>query len=88
MAVTTECLESKLKAGLQHYTFIQATDLSDGCGSKFEVVVVSSDFVGKSLLAQHRLVNKIIESERPNIHALTLKTIVPDKWDGTEGRMA
>jgi hypothetical protein len=31
-------------------------DTSDGCGSKFEVEVVSPLFEGKALLARHRLV--------------------------------
>ena len=31
-------------------------DFSDGCGYKFEVVVVSSQFEGKPLLQRHRLV--------------------------------
>jgi len=35
-------------------------DVSDGCGYKFEVVVVSSQFEGKPLLQRHRLVNEII----------------------------
>ena len=31
-------------------------DVSDGCGSKFEVEVESPQFEGKALLARHRLV--------------------------------
>lgn len=44
--VTPEQIETKLKAELGA-THVQATDLSDGCGAKFEVVVVSPVFEGK-----------------------------------------
>ena len=32
----------------------EVADVSDGCGYKFEVVVVSSQFEGKPLLQRHR----------------------------------
>ncbi len=46
--VTPEQIESRLKEALAA-THVQATDLSDGCGAKFEVLVVSSSaFEGSS----------------------------------------
>jgi len=33
---------------------IRVIDLSDGCGSKFEIEIVAEEFIGKPLLAQHR----------------------------------
>jgi acid stress-induced BolA-like protein IbaG/YrbA len=42
-------------------------------------------FGGKPLLAQHRLVHKIIEEERKEIHALTLKTLTPGAWKTQQG---
>ncbi len=75
--ITAEMLEAKLNAGLSSVEYIKAVDQSDGCGSKFEIEIISSDFIGKPLLAQHRLVHKIIEEERQSIHALTLKTRAP-----------
>ena len=58
-------------------TFVKAIDLSDGCGSKFEIEIIAEEFRNKPLLQQHRLVHKSIEEERKTIHALTLKTKVP-----------
>lgn len=76
--ITPEQLESKIREGLNgNVEYIKAVDLSDGCGAKFEVEIVSEEFRGKPLLAQHRLVHKIIEEERRSIHALTLKTKAP-----------
>jgi len=73
-AITCDMLESKISSEIANVEFVKATDLSDGCGSKFEIEIVSSAFVGLPLLAQHRLVHKAIEAERKQIHALTLKT--------------
>eukprot|EP01039_Chlorochromonas_danica_P004924 gene4924-5405_t len=72
--IKEELLEEKIRANIPNVSFVKATDLSDGCGAKFNVEVVSSEFAGKPLLQQHRLVHKAIENERQHIHALTLKT--------------
>lgn len=58
----------------------QVTDLSDGCGAKFEVLVVSKKFEGKPLLARHRLVNGVLEKELKSIHAFSQKTLTPEQW--------
>ncbi len=73
-AITAEALETKINATLADVLFVKATDVSDGCGSKFELEVVCTAFIGKPLIAQHRLVNKAIEEERKYIHAITIKT--------------
>jgi stress-induced morphogen len=74
VVVTPAQLEAKLRASLNDVVFVRAEDLSDGCGAKFEIEIVSADFAGKPLLAQHRMVHKVLEEERQHIHALTLKT--------------
>jgi stress-induced morphogen len=76
--VTMEELESKIREGLGgNVDVINVVDESSGCGAKFEIQIVSSEFKGKPLLAQHRMVHKILEEERKFIHALTLKTKAP-----------
>ncbi|KAJ1424035.1 bola protein [Ochromonadaceae sp. CCMP2298] len=75
--ITAEELEATIQANLPGVEFVKAVDESDGCGSKFEIEIVSEVFKGKTLLAQHRMVHKVIEEQRPHIHALTLKTKVP-----------
>jgi stress-induced morphogen len=56
-------------------------DESDGCGAKFSVIVVSSVFEGKPLLARHRLVNEILQEELKSIHALSIKAWTPEQWE-------
>lgn len=77
--VTAEDLESKIKEGLgEELEYVKAVDESDGCGSKFTITVVSSAFKGKNMLAQHRMINKLIAHEVKFIHALSYKTSVPE----------
>lgn len=78
--VQPDALEEKIRSKIQNCAFVKVTDLSDGCGSKFDITVVSSEFMGKAIIAQHRLVNKAIEEERKHIHAITLKTKTPESW--------
>jgi acid stress-induced BolA-like protein IbaG/YrbA len=51
-------------------------------GVHFEATVISSAFVGKSLLQQHRMVYAALGGrlESEAIHALVLKTHTPEAW--------
>uniref|UniRef100_A0A182M0S4 dolichyl-P-Glc:Man9GlcNAc2-PP-dolichol alpha-1,3-glucosyltransferase n=1 Tax=Anopheles culicifacies TaxID=139723 RepID=A0A182M0S4_9DIPT len=68
-----------------NYRQLEVVDESDGCGGKFRVVVVSSQFQGKPLLARHRLVNAALEEELKTIHAFSQKTYTPEQWAGESG---
>lgn len=65
----------------QHLPGAQAIVRGDD-GVHFEAIVISADFVGKSLLQQHRLVYAALggRMEREEIHALSLKTYTPEAW--------
>lgn len=80
VVIRPEVLEEKIRAGIPHCDYVKVIDLSDGCGSKFDIIVVSSEFMGKTIIAQHRAVNKAIEEERKHIHAITVKTKTPESW--------
>lgn len=38
---------------------VKVTDVSGGCGSMFDVEVVSPQFVGQTRVKQHRMVNEV-----------------------------
>ena len=80
VVIRPEVLEEKIRANIPNCDYVKVVDLSDGCGSKFDIIVVSSEFMGKSIIAQHRAVNKAIEEERKHIHAITVKTKTPESW--------
>lgn len=50
-------------------------------GTHFEAVIVSSSFIGKSMLQQHQLVYAALgDRMRAEIHALSMRTLTPEKW--------
>lgn len=58
----------------------KVVDESDGCGGKFNAIIVSKEFEGKSILQRHRLVNTTLAEELKTIHAFSQKTFTPEQW--------
>lgn len=58
----------------------KVVDETDGCGGKFNVIIVSPEFEGKSILQRHRLVNTALAEELKTIHAFSQKTYTPEQW--------
>ncbi|MEM6715854.1 MAG: BolA family transcriptional regulator [Cyanobacteria bacterium P01_D01_bin.6] len=60
---------------------VNVNDLTGG-GDHLEVTVVSEAFAGRSLVQQHQLVYKAVQSAMSSeaIHALALKTYTPETW--------
>ncbi len=56
--------------------------------SHFKVTVVTNDFKDLLLIKRHRLVNKVLEEEIKNIHALALHTLTNDEWFEKAGKVA
>ena len=79
--ITPSQLEEKIRSNLSNVIHVHAVDQSDGCGAKYEILIVSNEFIGKQKLAQHRLVHKAIEEETKLIHALTIKTKTEADWN-------
>jgi len=56
-------------------------NVPEGAESHFKVVIVSSAFEGKKLVARHRLLNGILAKIlSTHIHALALHTITKEEW--------
>lgn len=78
-AISAEKIQGKLKEQLEA-EHVQVVDTSGGCGSAFQVAVVSEAFQGKRLLERHQLVHKVLEEELKNIHAISItKTLTPEQ---------
>ncbi|POM65178.1 Bola-like protein [Phytophthora palmivora] len=81
MAVVTPAqLETKIRREIGA-ALVEAVDLSDGCGSKFSLVVVHEGFEGQSLLERQRRVNDCLKEEMTHIHALQMKTWTPAQYE-------
>lgn len=60
---------------------VEVVDTSDGCGSKFEAIVVSEIFDGMKLLERQRAVNDVISEPMKDIHAFSMKTWTPAQYE-------
>lgn len=78
--VSPDAVETMIKAQLPDAQ-VQVQDMTGG-GDHYQVVVVSSEFEGKSLVKQHQLVYGAVNQSMANnaIHALALKTYTPEGW--------
>lgn len=57
---------------------LEVVDLSGGCdGGTIRIVVESPKFIGKTVVAQHRLVNEVIADEMKTLHAAVIETRKP-----------
>jgi BolA protein len=86
-----ESIERKLAEGLEalHLEVINESgqhNVPPGSETHFKVVVVSNDFEDKNLVAQHRLVYKLLGSElQSQVHALALHTYTEQDWHEGQG---
>lgn len=60
---------------------VEVRDLT-GTGDHFEAQVVSSTFLGKSMILQHQEVYAAVQDllKTGELHALALKTFTPEQW--------
>ena len=70
-------LKAKLLASALAPSVVEIVDTSDGCGSKFEAIIVSASFDGMALLDRQRVVNEVIGQDMESIHAFSMKTWTP-----------
>ena len=48
----------------------------------FEAIVISSEFEGLPLIAQHKRIKSVLkEAFSTTVHALALKTFTPENWE-------
>lgn len=78
--VSVELVRERIEREL-HCEHLEVVDTSTGCGSSFEVIIVSPDFAGTPLLQRHRRINALFQAElTTQIHALSLKTWTPEQY--------
>ena len=86
-------IEAKL-AGEFEIEFLQVENeshmhnVAPGSESHFKVTIVSDSFEDLMLIKRHRMVNKALQQELQQIHALALHTMTPQEWEARSGRVA
>jgi BolA protein len=63
-------------------------NVAPGSESHFKVIIVSDSFTDQMLIKRHRMVNKVLQQEMQQIHALALHTLTPDEWQARAGGVA
>ena len=63
-------------------------NVAPGSESHFKVTIVSDSFQDQMLIKRHRMVNKTLQQEMQQIHALALHTLTPDEWQARDGTVA
>jgi BolA protein len=66
----------------------QMHNVAPGSESHFKVTIVSESFKDQMLIKRHRMVNKTLEQELQQIHALALHTLTPEEWQTRAGSVA
>ena len=75
---TAESIKLSITAGLDCRHVEVAGD-----GHHWEAVIVSAAFNGKNRVQRHQLVYGALgERMREEIHALSMRTLTPDEWQG------
>ncbi|KAK1924964.1 bola-like protein [Papiliotrema laurentii] len=72
--ITEDLIKAKLVDALKP-SQIRVMDTSGGCGTFFNIDVVSKAFNGLSKVKQQRLVNEILKREVPGMHGLSMRTM-------------
>ena len=87
-------IEKEIKMRLENDLDIQHIEIKDFTGRHLnhktleggfhlEATIVSSDFIDMSLIERHRAVYDSMGNMMNNeIHALSMKTLTPDEWEG------
>jgi len=78
VTTTPEAIHSYIAAGLE-CTHLEV----EGDGAHFQAVIVSPAFAGKRLIQRHQLVYAALgDRMREEIHALSMKTLTPEEFQG------
>ena len=78
--MTLDEIKNTIETSVSDSTAYVLDPMNDG--QHLQAFVISSTFVGMSLVKQHQMVMKPLkEAFAQSVHALGLKTFVPEKWD-------
>ena len=75
--LSCKSIEAALRQGFEGIEFLSVEDLSDGCGDKYSIIIVTDAFEGVKLVDRHRMVNGtdgVLKNIMDNVHAMQLKT--------------
>lgn len=84
--IVQQSIETKLRDGLSpgHLDILNESHMHSvppNSETHFKVIVVSRDFEGKTRVARHQAVNRLLADELAGpVHALSIQAHTPDEW--------
>ena len=75
--VSCQSIEATLRERFKDIEYLSVEDLSDGCGDKFKIIIVTDTFEGIKLVDRHRMINGsngALQNIMDTVHAMELKT--------------
>jgi stress-induced morphogen len=75
--VSCKSIETTLRERFKDIEYLSVEDLSDGCGDKFKIIIVTDAFEGIKLVDRHRMINGsngALQNIMDTVHAMELKT--------------
>jgi stress-induced morphogen len=82
--VDVALVETRVREAIADIQVLEVTDLSDGCGDKFHVLVVSSAFEGVKSMKRHQMLYAALKEEMKTIHAVELKPMTPAQYEASK----
>ncbi|CAD6184622.1 unnamed protein product [Caenorhabditis auriculariae] len=67
-------MADQLRCRVEGCTEVVVEDVSNGCGSMFNVFVEATSFQGKTKVQQHKIVTGILREQIKDMHGLTITT--------------
>ena len=90
--LTPTYLKARINGAIDNVAHLTVEDESDGCGSKFAILLVSDAFEKVKRLQRHRMINGAkqgcLAEEMKNIHALTLKLYTVKEYEKKQAKLA
>lgn len=86
--VNVALVESRVRAAIADIEVLEVNDMSDGCGDKFHVLVVSPAFVGVKSMKRHQMLYAALKEEMETIHAVELKPMTPEQYEKFKAKAA
>ena len=90
VVISVDDVKDALRSSIGGIEFLDVVDVTcgGGCGAKFDIVVVSPEFDGVSVLNRQRKVHSALGEKMKSIHGLTIKAWTPAQFEEKRSTLA
>ncbi|KAJ2726362.1 hypothetical protein GGI07_000677 [Coemansia sp. Benny D115] len=80
-AVAESTIKNLVCNNIANVTHIEVEDVSGGCGSMFNLLIVSDEFKNLMRLKKHKMVHQALGDTMKDLHALSLKLYTVEEYE-------